>query len=297
MFKNVMVGVDGRSGGRDAIALARRLMHSQGKLALVHVHLETTGIVVHDFDSSARDEAQQLLEDELDATGVAAELVSISSPSVGAGLHRVAEQNDADLLVVGTSRHGFVGRVLMGDDTRAALEAAPCAVAIPPLGYAQQPEAIEVIGVGYDASPESRAALALARTLAADSDAKVRALTVVSVLPFSYAGFAPMNLGAEIETLLDEARSRLDELDGVEGRVVYGMPVEALAAFGDEVDLLLVGSRSYGPLRHLMLGSTSRHLTRTARCPLLVLPRAAAEPDAAGNDAGDDTGIPVATQS
>ena len=77
---------------------------------------------------------------------------------------------------------------------------------------------------------------------------------------------------------MSEARARLSELDGVEGRVAYGLPVEELTAFGEEVDLLLVGSRRYGPARHLMLGSTSKHLTRSARCPLLVLPRVASEP-------------------
>lgn len=277
MLMNVLVGVDGRSGGHDAVALALRLVDSPSRLTLVHVHEETTGIVVHDFDAAARDEAQRLLEGERDAAPEANSL-SIAAPSVGAGLHRLAEQNGADLLVVGTCRHGFVGRVLLGDDTRASLAGAPCPVAIAPLGYAQTSAAIAVIGVGYDASPESDAALAMARTLAAGRDAKIRALSVVSALPFAYAALAAADLSTEIDTLMDDARTRQSELDGVEGRVAYGLPVEELAAFGEDVDLLLVGSRHYGPARHLMLGSTAKHLTRTARCPLLVLPRGATEP-------------------
>ena len=38
MFKNVLVGVDGRPNGRDAIALASRLTDPDGKLTLAHVH-------------------------------------------------------------------------------------------------------------------------------------------------------------------------------------------------------------------------------------------------------------------
>jgi nucleotide-binding universal stress UspA family protein len=38
MFKNVLVGVDGRPNGRDAIALATRLSNAGGKLTLAHVH-------------------------------------------------------------------------------------------------------------------------------------------------------------------------------------------------------------------------------------------------------------------
>ena len=38
MFKNVLVGVDGRAGGRDAIALASRLRDPDGELTLAHVY-------------------------------------------------------------------------------------------------------------------------------------------------------------------------------------------------------------------------------------------------------------------
>ena len=38
MFKNVLVGIDGRPNGRDAIALASRLLDDDGKMALAHVH-------------------------------------------------------------------------------------------------------------------------------------------------------------------------------------------------------------------------------------------------------------------
>ena len=79
-----------------------------------------------------------------------------------------------------------------------------------------------------------------------------------------------------IEALEHAAKDRLRSLDGVDGQVAIGLPGDELTAFTDEVDLLVVGSRGYGPLRRLMFGSTSAHLARTAHCPLLVLPRAAA---------------------
>jgi nucleotide-binding universal stress UspA family protein len=81
--------------------------------------------------------------------------------------------------------------------------------------------------------------------------------------------------------ILSEANARMRELPDVEGRAVYGLTGEELAAFGDELDILLVGSRSYGPVRRLVLGSTSDYLERHARCSLLVLPRVA------GNATGD----------
>lgn len=65
----------------------------------------------------------------------------------------------------------------------------------------------------------------------------------------------------------------LRSLKGVEGHVAVGTPGGELVSLGDELDLLVVGSRGHGPLRRLILGSTSLQLTREARCPLVIVPR------------------------
>ena len=78
--------------------------------------------------------------------------------------------------------------------------------------------------------------------------------------------------------MLEEADGRMKQLPGVEGHAVYGLAGEELAAFGDQLDLLVVGSRGYGPVKRLVLGSTSEYLERHARCSLIVLPRVAAGP-------------------
>jgi nucleotide-binding universal stress UspA family protein len=51
--------------------------------------------------------------------------------------------------------------------------------------------------------------------------------------------------------------------------------VRSWARLGDGVDLLIVGSRGYGPLYRLMHGSVSHYLVAHVACPLLILPRAA----------------------
>ena len=196
--------------------------------------------------------------------------------SPGRGLHQQAEEQTADLLVVGSCSHGAFGRAMLGDDTRAALNGAPCAVAVAPLGYAEHPTPIAKVGVAYNASPESEAALALARKLAQPTRATVHALQVVSIPTYAYTGLLPPAIGESIEVMLKEANSRMEQLPDVEGRAVYGLAGEELAAFGEEVDILVVGSRGYGPVKRLVLGSTSDYLERHARCSLLVLPRAAA---------------------
>jgi nucleotide-binding universal stress UspA family protein len=82
-------------------------------------------------------------------------------------------------------------------------------------------------------------------------------------------------------------------VQGVEGDVGYGQRGEELARFSEGLDLLLVGSRGYGPVGRLLNGSTSNYLSRHARCPLLVLPRSNARRRPAG--AGEEEETPVGT--
>lgn len=267
MFKNVLVGVDGRPGDPDAIAFACRLLEPGGRLTLAHVH---RGELTEQLDDS-----HTLLEAERVEDDVLPELVSVVSASPGRGLHQQAEEQGADLVVVGSCSRGAFGRATLGDDTRAALNGAPCAIAIASRGYAEGRKPFAVIGVGYDGSAESVAALELARELAARSRATVCALEVVSIPSVSYTGFMPPGIGNSAEVMLEHAGSHMKELADVDGRAVYGLAGEQLAAFGDEVDVLVVGSRGYGPARRLVLGSTCNYLERHARCPLVVLPRVA----------------------
>jgi nucleotide-binding universal stress UspA family protein len=284
MFENVLVGVDGRQGGRDAIALAQRLTADGARLTLAHAIAERAHPLAAITPSAAAEEraaAEKLLERERTAAGLEAELVALECTTPGAGLHRQAEAQSADLIVVGSSSRGMIGRAALGDDTRGALNGAPCAVAIAARAYAERPIPLAKVGVAYNWSPESAAGLATAREIAAATRAQVLALEVVSIPTYAFTGLVPPAYGETVDVMLKEANDRLAKLEGAEARAVYGLAGEELAAFGDEVDLLVVGSRSYGPLKRLVLGSTSDYLERHARCSLLVLPRGAKEAQAA----------------
>jgi nucleotide-binding universal stress UspA family protein len=298
VFKNVLVGIDGRPNGRDGLALASRLLDPEagGKLTLANVRggeLRPLHAVTPAMASEEREASLRMLAAERDQAQVEAEaeLVSVVAASPGRGLHEQAEEQRADLIVVGSCSHGAFGRVMLGDDTRAALNGSPCAVAIAARGYAEYPTPIAKVGVGYDDSPEARAALALAKELARPTRASVEALEVVSVPSYAYTGLMPPAIGESIDLMLDEATKRMQALDGVEGRAAYGLAGEELAAFGDALDLLVVGSRSYGPVKRLVLGSTSEYLARHARCSLVVLPRTAIAAAAAQDGAGAPGGL------
>lgn len=274
MFRQVIVGVDGGPAGRDAVALAQQLIGSDASLALANVH-ELTPVrgASGAYGVIENEESRRLLEGERDATGVQAELLTVTASSVGRGLHYLAAEHSADLLAVGSNPRSLVGRVLLGDVTRAALIGAPCAVAVAPLGYALNTREIARIGVAYDGSPESETALTCARELAGIHSGTISALAVVE--PSSYGAIVRAVAGGEsAEERVGRAKRELDALDGVDGSVAVGDAGEELASFGENLDLLVVGSRGYGPLRSLMLGSTATYLAGNSPCPLLVLPRA-----------------------
>jgi nucleotide-binding universal stress UspA family protein len=264
MFKDVLVGVDGRPNGRDAIALARLLMDPGAELTLAFVHGDGQG---------ASEEADRLLEQERAGAEVEATLLGVTAAKPGLGLHEQAERQKAELLVVGSCSRGPFGRALLGDDTRATLNGALCAVAIASRGLADRPAPIARIGVAYNSSPESEAALAMGRELADRTGASLQALEVVSIPTVAYTGVVAPEVGETVEVLLQEASDRMEQLQGVEGRAVYGLPGEELAEFSEGLDILLVGSRGSGQMRRLVLGSTSEFLERNAHCSLLVLPR------------------------
>jgi len=293
MFRNVLVGVDERPGGRDAIALAKDLVAKDGELTLAYVHLgdpKPTRGSSPAFEAAEQERSRELLEAARAEAAIEAGVLWTGSPSVGRGLHELAERQRTDLLVVGSTSRSLIGRVLIGDDTRDALNGAPCAVAVAPAGYAQRSVSLREIGVGYDGSPESEHALALARALANELGAKVSAFEAVSF------AFDDPGAGEAIDQLVKDARERIAALGDVEPHAAYGVAAEELALYGASVDLLIVGSRGYGPIGRLVHGSTSQRLARTARCPLLVLTRASGNPGGSDETEADrETVVPSTT--
>ncbi len=290
MFSTIIVGVDGRQGGRDALTLAEQLRSTGGDLFAVQAYpyefFVSRGANA-DFDSVIRDDVRTELQADLDRMGVSAQTVVVPDGSPARALHRAAEQHDATLIVVGSAHHGPLGRVLAGDVASGALHGSPCPVVVAPAGYADRTDDPGPVGVAFDGSPESRAAVGLARALAHAAKVPLRVFSVLE--PSVPTGSYPSSLhdwsdGAEAvrRATTAEVAALVAELGpGTSGDVLEGDPVRELIFAGKELGLLVCGSRSYGPLRRLMLGSTSSRLVREAPFPVMVLPRGVAEAGAA----------------
>jgi nucleotide-binding universal stress UspA family protein len=271
-FQRLIVAFDGSERSADALALALRLLEPAGTLTLACVvsggrwHVSAH---VHRADAPLPDELRGMFA-AARATIPAGIRVRERAPvaaSPARGLTELAETEAGDLIVIGSSRHGGDGRIRLERTAGRLLQGAPCAVAIAPAGL-RETAGFRHVGVAYDDSPEARAALAAAYDIAARCGSAVSLFSVVELR----------------ETALDEAADRAPA--GVNPRTVLlrGTPVAAVIrnACDGVVDLLVTGSRGYGPLQRALAGSVSEALAEGAAQPVLVVPRpaypAAAEP-------------------
>jgi nucleotide-binding universal stress UspA family protein len=103
--------------------------------------------------------------------------------------------------------------------------------------------------VGFDGSPESLHAREVADAIARATGASLIPLTVVR------DGDSGGQAGDDVEAL-------------------SGKPAQALAERAADLDVIVVGSRGWGPVRRLLLGSTSEQVVRDAPSSVLVVPRA-----------------------
>ena len=142
-----------------------------------------------------------------------------SSPS--RGLHETAAATQADLVVVGSSHHGPVGRVLLGSVGERLLSGAPCAVAIAPRGHAaRDSRPIRVIAVAFDGSPEAQLALRTGHELARLTEAVLQVLMVIeppAAIPGQFVplpGLEPVIVMERAEALQHQEQAAHNALDG-----------------------------------------------------------------------------------
>jgi nucleotide-binding universal stress UspA family protein len=181
-----------------------------------------------------------------------------------------------DLVVVGSPHRGTIGRALIGSVAEALLHGAPVPIALAPRDYAQGAhDSLRAIAVGYDGTPESAEALHQAERLALATGASLDVLTVVAsstVVPK-----VPALNGAETPepyATIEEAIDNLDDAVEVHAHKLVGAVAKVMASTCKEhTDLLVTGSRNYGPLGRILIGSVSSQLIHTAPCPVLVVPR------------------------
>ena len=80
----------------------------------------------------------------------------------------------------------------------------------------------------------------------------------------------------QTEAALQAATAELGKEVQVSPETIQGQPADVLIERSGELDILLLGSRAYGPLRYALTGGVSARVMREAHCPVVTMPRGVA---------------------
>jgi nucleotide-binding universal stress UspA family protein len=279
MPRPIIAAVDPRGNDISPAALGAMLAHiTRAPLIVAGAYPVDRAIddLYPEYARALRLDAERALRQ---AGGTVVAVAAQGSPA--RALHELAERERARMLVIGPSHRSTPGRAAPGAVTDRLLHGAPCPVAVAPADFPRDAPPPQTIGVAFADTPDAHAALAGACELAARARAVVRVLTVAEPLDWLVTGTL------DGVALADADRARIARAEttlrrGVDavphalcggGETLSGRPSAALAAASGDLDLLVCGSRGYGPVHTLLVGSTSHALVRSAACPVLVVPR------------------------
>ncbi len=237
-----------------------------------------------DFDEAVTKFCEPLFDKArecIDAVEVTAKPMVNDSPA--AGIYELTDWEKPTAVVIGSTRHGKSGRVQVGTLGGSLLSGVRCSVAVAPRGYADRRSGLGRIGVAVDGSSQSWRALSAAAYLAERANAPLAILSVMGPPHYVLGGLlSPLGpeeyreyKEKEWESVYEEALGRVPDGVATEPLLLHGEPAEALAEAASDLDLLLLGSRGYGPVKGTLLGSVSARVMAAAPCPVMVVPRGA----------------------
>lgn len=279
--RRILLGYDSRAGADDAVELCRTIAPEGAQVLVVEV-LPFPGAPSETFRLLSGSDFP-FPEDHFDPViarlpGLRVDTLTYVGDSPARVFEGIAEDVAIDLIVIGSSHRSAIGRAVYGSVGEALLHGSPLPVAIAPRGYASRPhDGLKKIAVAYDGGPESQAALAYAQPIALAGGGPLEVLTVDRPTgPVDGVISLTLSLPQDNDDIQRQALREVDPAIDLHRRVLQGETAPAIAhACEADVDLLVVGSRGYGTVERVLLGSTSAALIREAPCPLIVVPRAA----------------------
>lgn len=237
-------------------------------------------------------EYERMQRDEIERIGREVQAVAASPAHE---IHDAAVELGVGMIVLGSTHRGPIGRLLPGSVAERLLSAAPCPVAIAPRGYCDRHSEIRSIAVAYDGSPECEMALREGSRLAAAAGCGLYLISVANpedarvAVPGAagWSGLVTTQEGVEevrrrAAERLDAAMAGIDPALGAGGEVIVDPhPAAVIADVAEDADLLMMGSRGYGPLGRVLLGGVATHVIRSAGCPVIVTARPEESADSA----------------
>jgi nucleotide-binding universal stress UspA family protein len=287
VFSHILVGSDGRPGADDALALGAAIASATGsRVSLLGVFppsfLPVEGVTDR---KTLRAEAARTLREQRHRLAPDAAVRTVADPSPARALRSFARRYRADLVIVGSSHTAAPGHVAIGRTGRQLLYDASFSLALAARGGHERSSGLRAIGVGHGGGPEADVALAVAAGLARAAHAKLLLRRVVEdrvpvLTGEQWIGLADWShehmWEAERQKALAEAGAAASGLaGGAEVSATVGDPGYEMRAFSEAVDLLVVGSRRWGPVARIVTGGVGETLVTDASCSVLIVPRPA----------------------
>jgi nucleotide-binding universal stress UspA family protein len=288
VYRTIVVGCDGSRGADEALALAQQLLEPDaGRLILVSafsVYRGFAGVVTpFVYAEWLKERAEEDLQHAAErlASDVRYEKQTIAAGSAAEGLDDIAITVHADLIVVGPTHRSKLGTLGGRSTAQRLLHGAPCAVAVAADDQDRRSAGLARIAVAYDGSAEAEHALDTAFALATPSRATVRLCTALEQVVYVTGYAAPLpdpgyDRQREQQALasLEAAAARAPDGVDVETRIGWGQASKTvLELAGPDADLVVAGSRGYGPMHRVLAGSASIGLLTHGDVPVLVTPR------------------------
>ena len=204
------------------------------------------------------------------------------SDSVPTGLANLAIEVGAEVVVVGSSSTGLLGRVGLGSVTDSLVHHAQLPVAIAPRGYPADAGPIRRLSVAYGGHADAVGLLASSAELAKRWSAQLRIVSF-TVRPI----WGAIDSSADDLVVKQWSRRTVDEiskqLNDIRARValpdvdvLIGQGHDWPAAVEDVTwtagDMLLLGSGAAGAKAQVCLGSAASKILRHSPVPVMILP-------------------------
>lgn len=213
------------------------------------------------------DERKKLIESQ----NLACETFSVNSEDVGGEIIRRDKQYD--LILVGSRGLSGLKSLILGSVSKKVAKEAKCSVLV----VKSRIDSIPKILLAYDGSEQGKKALTFASELGKKFKAHVDVICVAGI-PISPEGYVSSDIDRwerEMKSYVDYAVSYLKQ-NGItaDGKTADSRDVSRAiteeAARGD-YDMIVVGSRGYGRLKSLFLGSVASGVADSSKTNVLIV--------------------------
>jgi nucleotide-binding universal stress UspA family protein len=289
----IIAGFSSSRQGSAPLNLAVQLSRTTGENVIAAAIIERSlpaGVdpIEDEYQGYVSEQARESLERVVDRIrgDLDISVVVHQSTSIPRGLIELVELHSADLVVVGSSSSGLLGRVALGSVTERLVHTAAVPVAIAPRGYPSSPVPIGRLTAAYGGAADAVGLITASSELAQQWSVRLR-IASFTVRPFTMFG-GSIERSAEnlvvqqwvrkttesVVARLDEARRQVDipDVDVVIGAgTEWRDAVDGIA--WESGDVLLLGSGAAGLVSQVFLGSAASKILRHAPVPVMILPR------------------------